>query len=279
MRALTQHNVLEKVEELLHSGLDNQSISTADYLLLLLALREIEPQLAPKLHDRVFGVDAIATATNQYQLVAGLSLQMASALQHKAGETKQQLQSAFDLQEAIRLQIDPHYTGLIRAPFLEGASDNASLAAQCYWTRNLEALLELAPKAEEAGELILQLDIVVHETNEQLWDAANGGYYRSDSVPHIPEYYLPLWARIPSLDQAEDLLKQLRTHASPWQSASSADDWLCAESYLVFEGLKHYEMLKAANELRSHVLQRIQTTKDSWQRACLSICFAASSPA
>ncbi len=277
MRALTQHKILEKVEELINSGLDSQSFTTAEYLLLLLALQEIEPPLALVLHERFFGKDMVCSTTSQHQLVAGLSLQMAASVQGMNG-SQQDLQVALDHQEAIRLQIDPDYNGLIRLP-AEAATDQTSLASQCYWTRNIEALLELAPNSKEAGELILQLDIIVHETNEQLWDTDIGGYHHSASVPNLPQYYLPLWARIPSLDQAEELLKQLRTNAHPWQSPSKGEDWLAAESYLVYEGLKHYEMFKAANELRSYVLQKLHTAKDNWQHACLSICFGASSPA
>lgn len=279
MRIHTPHKIIEQAESLLASDPKTWAMSPAEYLLLLMALRETAPGVASQLHLKLIEKPASQSPPVRLQLLAGLGLQLLAPQQEIQAQWSEHLRQALDLQEALRLQIDPHYSGLVQTELLSPAATEDILDTQCYWIRNIEALLELAPTAEETDELVLQLEILVHEANEQLWDSELGNYRTSHSTAHTPQQYLPLWARIPSLDQAEEMLANLQQHASPWKPSAKNQGWPGAISFLVFEGLKHYEMNTAANELRSYLLQQLRQQKDNWQGACLSICFASSSPA
>lgn len=276
MRALTQHKIVEKAEALIGSDLKGQSLSVAEYLLLLHALMEIEPEIAPQLHQHFFQHRDSAIPNQGFELISGLSLQIIAPVFQGSALWKEPLQAVLDQQEQTRQRIDLQYSGIVQVQ-----NQNEQLSAQCYWIRNIESLLLLAPATAETPELILQLEIHVHETNEQLWDEQTGNYRpESASLSNLgPAHYLPMWANIPSLDQAEQLLRNLRSSTAPWQSETKAKDWCVAESFFLFQGLRHYEMFKAAEELRSYVLGRLSANKDNWQQACLSLCFAASSPA
>ena len=272
--------IRDKISELTADPKAQQLLSAADYLLLFKALTRLEPATAMGLYQQLQQEGHSYPAQGKIHplwLIDGLLL---SELQAHHGHTREYirlLQEALIAHGAAYAALDPTGSGLLPRPRELTEAVVSMLGFQCFWTANTEALLQLAAHAQLPHEdLLMEHEILIHETNDQLWDEQNDSYQIDfDFGMQKVESYLPLWACIPAQDQAEALLSHLRKEGPPWTSQSA--EWFQAESILIVEGLQNYEMLKAAGELQNYLLYHAQAESNNWRAACISICFTSSS--
>ena len=272
--------IRDKISELSADPKAQQLLSAADYLLLFKALTRLEPATAMGLYRQLQQEGHSYPAQGKIhplRLIDGLLLRELQAHHGHTREYRRLLQEALITHGAVYAALDPTGSGLLPRPKELTEAVASMLGFQCFWTANTEALLQLAAQAQVPHEdLLMEHEILIHETNDQLWDEQNDCYQLDFKFGmQKVESYLPLWASIPAQDQAEALLSHLRKQAPPWTSQNA--EWFQAEGILILEGLQNYEMLKAAGELQNYLLYHAQAEPNNWRATCISICFTSSS--
>ncbi|MEL7248311.1 MAG: hypothetical protein AAFZ63_21055 [Bacteroidota bacterium] len=285
MNSVKQKVILNRVEAALATPAQESSFSVYELLILLRALTDHQPALAEQLFLHFWSPSANATPAHPlqaYQLCQGIAIGEYSRNQRFQGLSSADLGQALQLRQRLQTLLDPETSGVLILSE-ENISQNELLGLQTLWIQNVENLSALAAAAGlDTEEISLQLEMLIHETNHQFWSVDSGTYLlhpsnRGQNTSSWPLQYLPLWAKIPDQDQAEDMLIQLRTTTPPWTKPEDTS-WVSATTLLIYEGLQHYEMHKAAQELKSYLYRHCYNKQDNWLHACISLAFASSSP-
>ncbi|MEL7426059.1 MAG: hypothetical protein AAFN81_23910 [Bacteroidota bacterium] len=286
MNSVKQKVILNRVEAALATPAKESSFSVYELLILLRTLTNHQPALAEQLFSHFWAPTANPTPAHPlpaYQLCQGIAIRECSRNQSFPGLSAAELKSVLQHRQQLQRLLDPETSGVITLSERD-IPQNELLGLQTLWIQNVELLSTLATAAGlDTEEISLQLEVLTHETNHQFWSVDSGTYLlhpNNNSQVNSPQplQYLPLWAKIPDQDQAEDMLIQLRTTTPPWTKPEDTS-WVSATTLLIYEGLQHYEMHKAAQELKSYLYRHCYNKQDNWLHACISLAFAASSPA
>jgi len=169
-------------------------------------------------------------------------------------------------------KLDPDEMGLLQWP---SADAPYFPAVQAAWIWSSDQLLQWKLSPAQTEQLIQIKEILVYETDRQLWDKTHKSYCElpvaTPTKARTPaNTALAMLAWIPDQDRAEDLLFLYRMQAPPWQDKEVAvEEWLGADAYLLYEALKAFEMTQAAEELRNYALRHLPNTSQNAKQAGL----------
>lgn len=275
MHASLSHKTISlQAEQWLTASQLPVGISPADLLLMFTALHASDGLLARRLFEhfmqRSQPINQIITP-HPFELVQTTILEL---IQVPIEEAVQHWPVLVRTYENLRQLLDEKDTGILQWPEDEISSFQSRSELQSFHVGAAEYLIELAQHlGEDYSSLALDLDILIFEANEQLWDEPTGLYHDDTAIKTSIASYLPLWAKIPNQDQAEELLINLRQTATPWVGDSSPE-WASGMGYLIYLGLQHYDMYQAARELKSYIEKELTGNEQDWRAAAIKICFS-----
>lgn len=287
MQAILSHKTISvQAERWLASPELPAGLSPADYLVLIPALLEVDPVLTSALLEHLLKCSQTSVSvqdTYAFQAVQTVLLETLGASTHSERALKSNWPLLLSTHEHLAQVFDSKDRGVLEWPSPPVADFLNAIVLQSYHIQTTSTLVDLAIRQnQDYSSLALELDILIYEANHQLWQETAGLYRMNPGTtgtiaPNITAPYLPMWAKIPNQDQAEELLINLRSFAPPWTDTSSSA-WVNSNSYLIYVGLLHYDMYHAAQELKNYLERHLVEAQENWLTACISVCFAASSP-